>query len=324
MFIDEIKLHLKAGKGGDGVERWLHEKGKDRGGPSGGNGGKGGDVFALAVRDLGILASYRDVKVFEAGPGGDGMKNVWHGSGGEDREIKFPIGSRITNLTTGHVFELVEDGERIKLLTGGRGGLGNEHFKSSTNISPREFTLGVEGEESDFQIELELVVDYGLVGLPNAGKSSLLNTLTNAKAKIGAFPFTTLEPNLGDLYGLILGDIPGLIEGASLGKGLGHKFLRHIKRTKGLIHCISAEEVDPVATYKIVQNELELYHQDIMSKSEIILLTKTDLVSDEEKAMKIEELKTLHKPVYAVSIIDDDSIKQLKDFLTQSADKVQD
>jgi len=319
MFIDEIKLHLKAGKGGDGVERWLHEKGKDRGGPSGGNGGKGGDVFAVAVRDLGILSSYRDVKVFEAGPGGDGMKNVWHGSDGEDKEIKLPIGSRITNLTTGHVFELIEDDQKIKLLSGGRGGLGNEHFKSSTNISPREFTLGVEGEEADFQIELELVIDYGLIGLPNAGKSSLLNTLTNAKAKIGAFPFTTLEPNLGDLYGLILGDIPGLIEGASLGKGLGHKFLRHVKRTKGLIHCISAEESDPLATYNIIRRELEFYNKDIIDKPEIILLTKVDLVTHEEKEKKLSELKTLGKTVYAISIIDDELIKQFRDFLTQSS-----
>lgn len=317
MFIDEIKLHLKAGKGGDGVERWLHEKGKDKGGPSGGNGGKGGDVFALAVRDLGILSAYRDVKVFEAGPGGDGMKNVWHGSDGEDIEIKFPIGSRITNLTTGHIFELVEDGQRLKLLTGGRGGLGNEHFKSSTNVRPKEFTLGVEGEESDFHIELELVVDYGLIGLPNAGKSSLLNTITRARAKVGAFPFTTLEPNLGDLYGVIIGDIPGLIEGASMGKGLGHKFLRHIKRTKGIIHCISAEETDPLATYNVIRNELELYNKDIINKPEVILLTKTDMITPEEKDKKLAILKTLGKPTFAISIIDDESIKSLKDFLTQ-------
>ncbi len=321
MFIDEIKLHFKAGKGGDGVERWLHEKGKDRGGPSGGNGGKGGDVFAVAIRDLGILSAYRDVKVFEAGPGGDGAKNVWHGENGEDKEIKFPIGSRITNHTTGHVFELVEDGQRIKLLSGGRGGLGNEHFKSSTNVSPKEFTLGAEGEEADFFIELELVVDFGLVGLPNAGKSSLLNTLTRAKAKVGAFPFTTLEPNLGDLYGIILGDIPGLIEGASLGKGLGHKFLRHIKRTKGILHCVSSEEVDPIVTYNIVRNEIELYNKEIIKKEEIILLTKVDLITPEEMKKKLEKLKSLGKPVFALSIIDDELVKEFKDYLTQSVIK---
>ncbi len=317
MFIDEIKLHFKAGAGGDGVERWLHEKMRDRGGPSGGNGGKGGDVFAVAVRDLGILSKYRDVKVFEAGRGGDGAKNVWHGADGEDMEIKLPVGSRITNLTTRHIFELTEDGQRIKLLSGGRGGLGNEHFKSSTNVSPKEFTLGVEGEEADFQIELELVVDFGLVGLPNAGKSSLLNSITRARSKVGAFPFTTLEPNLGDLYGIIIGDIPGLIEGASMGKGLGHKFLRHIKRTKGIIHCISSEEADPLAVYNVVRKELELYNKDIINKPEIVLLTKTDLISNEEKEKRMKELKSLGKPTFSISIIDDEAIKNFKDYLTK-------
>lgn len=319
MFVDEITLHLKAGRGGDGVVRWRHEKGKEFGGPSGGNGGKGGDIYAIAVRDLGILSSYKHEKEFAAGRGDDGMKDTKQGEGGEDVEIKLPVGSILTNLESGHTFELGEEGQRIKLLSGGRGGRGNETFKSSTNQSPQESTPGEEGEEADFYIELELVVDYGIIGLPNAGKSSLLNALTRAKSKVGAFPFTTLEPSLGDLYGIILGDIPGLIEGASEGRGLGHKFLRHIKRTKGLIHAISAEEENPLEAYEIVRKELELYNKDIVSKPEIVLLTKVDLLSEEEIAAKLALLRTISTSVYPMSVIDDGLVKNFKDLLTQLA-----
>ena len=220
MFIDELTLFLKAGRGGDGVVRWRHEKGKEYSGPSGGNGGKGGDVYALAVRDIGILSAYRNVKLIEAGVGADGAKDLKQGKSGKDVEVKLPVGSRLTNLSTGHSLELLKDGERVLILQGGRGGLGNEHFKSSINVRPKESTPGVPGEEAEFKIELLLVADVGIIGLPNAGKSSLLNTLTKAHSKVGDFPFTTLEPALGSFYGYILADIPGLIEGASEGRGL--------------------------------------------------------------------------------------------------------
>lgn len=317
-FVDELTLHFKAGRGGDGVVRWRHEKGRDHGGPSGGNGGKGGDVYAVAVRDIGILSAYKNVKVFEAEDGEDGLKDLKQGGEGKDFQIKLPLGSRLTNITTGYSVDLMNVDEKVLLLKGGRGGLGNEHFKGSTNIRPKEFTYGEEGEEADFKIELLLIVDVGIIGLPNAGKSSLLNALTRANSKVGNFPFTTIEPSLGSFYGLILADIPGLIEGAAEGKGLGHKFLRHIERTKSLIHCISAEDPDPATSYKIVKKEIELYNEAINHKPEIIVLTKTDLVSAEELKEKIIMLKKINKNIQTVSIISDELLSQFKTFLTQN------
>ncbi|MEX0919376.1 MAG: GTPase ObgE [Parcubacteria group bacterium] len=318
MFIDEVTLHLKAGRGGDGVVRWRHEKGKDKGGPSGGNGGKGGDVYALAVRDIGALSAYRRVKEFSAKDGSAGAKDTKQGGEGKDIEIRLPVGSRLTNLVTGHSFELLQDGERILLLYGGRGGLGNEHFKGSTNVRPKQFTEGALGEEAEFQIELLLLVDVGLIGLPNAGKSSLLNAMTGARSKIGDFPFTTLEPSLGDYYGLIMADIPGLIEGAAQGKGLGHKFLRHIERTKTLVHCISAESEDLLEDYEVVRNELELYNKEIVEKSEVIVLTKVDMIDKADKTKKIKTLKTLGKKVFEMSVLDDKLVHAFGDYLSKT------
>ena len=312
MFIDELTLHLKAGRGGDGVVRWRHEKGKDPAGPSGGNGGKGGDVYAVAVRDIGILSAYRNVGGFEAGRGEDGAKNTKQGGMGRDVLIKLPVGSRLTNLVTGYSIELLTDTEKVLLLRGGRGGLGNEHFKGSINIRPKQSTPGVEGEEADFHIVLLLVVDIGIIGLPNAGKSSLLNALTSAQSRVGDFPFTTLEPALGDFYGLVMADIPGLIEGAAKGKGLGHKFLRHTERTKALVHCISSEVEDPLETYRVVRNELELYNKAMKKKQEVIVLTKVDLLTEKERDKKLELLRSVNSNVFPLSILDDESIKNFQ------------
>jgi len=317
-FVDEITFHAKAGKGGDGVVRWLHEKGKEYMGPSGGNGGKGGDVYVEGVRDIGILNSYRNIKLFEAEAGGDGDKKSMDGKTGEDLILKLPVGSIVTNLDTEQSVEILKEGERVLVLKGGRYGLGNEHFKGSTNQRPEMTTDGRVGEEADFHIELRLIVDAGFAGFPNAGKSSLLNILTNAKAKVANYQFTTLEPNLGDLYGFILADIPGLIEGASEGRGLGDKFLRHIARTKMVLHCISLENEDITLAYQTIRKELEAYSTELASKREIVVLTKTDLVDADTLASKITEAKKLNPDVFCVSIVNDEEIKQFKDDLVKT------
>lgn len=316
-FIDEVEFHVKAGKGGDGVVRWLHEKGKEFMGPAGGNGGRGGDVYVEAVRDISILVNYRNTKVIEAENGGNGNKKSMDGKNGDDLIIKLPIGSVVYNKDTQQSFELLKEGEKVQILKGGRYGLGNEHFKASTNQRPEQTTEGRNGEEGDFHVVLKLVVDAGFVGFPNAGKSSLLNALTNAKSKVAAYQFTTLEPSLGEMHKFILADIPGLIEGASDGKGLGDKFLRHIARTKMILHCISLENEDIATAYKTIRKELENYSEELGTKKEIILLTKTDLVDEKTLKTKIKEAKKLNKEVFAVSVLDDARIKTLKDDLVK-------
>lgn len=311
-FIDELKIHMKAGNGGRGVVSWLHEKGKEYGGPAGGDGGNGGSVVVRTVRDIAVLAKYRHEKEFRAENGEPGKNKNMHGGNGDDFEILLPIGSLVTNLKTQKTVELLKDGESAILLKGGRGGYGNEHFKGSKNVYPTEWTPGKPGEEAEFFIELRLVADAGLIGLPNAGKSSLLNELSNANAKVGSYQFTTLEPNLGDFYGYIIADIPGLIEGASEGKGLGHKFLRHIERTKVLLHCISLEDEDALAAYKIIREELKAHNPALLKKPEVIILTKTDLVSVADLIKKKKSLVKKCATVLSVSIVDDKSLKKLK------------
>lgn len=313
-FIDDLTFHIKAGNGGAGVVRWRHERGRELAGAAGGNGGNGGDVYVHAIRDLGILERYRHTKELESGKGEDGMRNSMHGKNGEDLVIDLPIGSIITDGRTKRQYNLVNDGEKILILKGGRGGLGNEHFKASTNVTPQESTPGKDGEEADFHIELELVADAGLVGLPNAGKSSLLNALTNAHAQVGSYAFTTLEPNLGALHGgFILADIPGLIEGASEGKGLGHKFLKHIKRTKRILHLISLENSAIIETYKTIREELKNFGQGLDEKEETIILTKTDVTDEKGVKSAIKKLEKFNKDILVITILDDEAIKKVSE-----------
>src|SRR3989344_4153192 len=317
-FVDEIQLHIIAGKGGDGVVRWRHEKGKPKSGPGGGNGGRGGDVRVIAVRDLGYLDTYRHVKNLCAEDGVDGESDGCEGKNGDVLIVKVPVGSIVTNLSTDEVIELNKEGEEKLILRGGRNGMGNEHFKNSRNVSPTESTLGTLGEESNFLIELRLIADIGLVGLPSAGKSSLLNALTNARSKVAEYHFTTLEPYLGVLgNGAVIADIPGIIEGANEGRGLGAKFLRHIERTHILAHIISCESGDTntiVKDYNTIRNELTKYGRGLSDKKEIIVLSKVDMIDDIKRNDIITKLTDeVGNTVIPVSVYDDVLIKKLHD-----------
>lgn len=318
--IDQATIQAQAGRGGDGVVRWLHLKGKEKAGPAGGDGGRGGDVVVLGVRDLAALAQYRFEKKFKAEKGGNGENNNKHGADGEDVILKVPVGSIVRTVATGESIEILSEGQREVIFKGGAGGFGNAHFKSSVNQNPMESREGKQGQGGDIQITLKLIADAGLIGYPNAGKSSLLNELTKARSKVGAYAFTTLEPNLGSFHGYVLADIPGLIEGSATGKGLGIKFLKHIERTSLLIHLVSAERDDVKEAYLAIRRELDEYSPALTQKPEIVLLTKADLLTGEgEVNSKIKALKEASAaPVFPISIIDTDSLKAFETELSRA------
>lgn len=315
-FIDELNIHATAGHGGAGVVRWLHLKGKDKAGPAGGDGGRGGDIVLEGVRDLSVLAQYRYSKKFRAENGESGGNKNCHGGDGESVVLKVPIGSVATLPTTGEVFEILKEGQREVLMRGGVGGYGNAHFKGAENQNPEHVTSGRAGAAGDVRISLKLIADAGLIGFPNAGKSSLLNSLTRAQSKVGAYPFTTLDPHLGELYGYVLADIPGLIEGASVGRGLGSRFLKHIERTGLLVHLVSAEQEDPIAAYRAIRAELSAFGRGLPEKPELIVLSKVDMLSPEEVERTRKALADASgSPVMALSIIDDVLLKEFSDTL---------
>ncbi|PIR58449.1 MAG: GTPase ObgE [Parcubacteria group bacterium CG10_big_fil_rev_8_21_14_0_10_35_15] len=313
MLIDDVQITVKAGKGGDGAMAF--NKIKMALGPTGASGGKGGDVYLEGVSNLSALTQFRYKKVLTAENGMNGKTQFNDGHNGDDLVLKIPIGTVVHNLTTNQELEVITIGQKLLIAKGGIGGKGNFKFRSSTNTSPTQFENGLSGEEYELRLELKLIADVGFIGLPNVGKSSLLNELTNAKSKIANYPFTTLDPNLGTYYELILADIPGLIEGASIGKGLGIKFLRHVERTKTLFHFISAESLDPAKDYQIIKNELAAYNKELLEKPEYIFLSKADLFDKKEITKKLGQLKKIGKKAIPISVIDDESIKLIEKIL---------
>lgn len=295
MFIDKVKIPVLAGKGGDGIVSFRHEKYVDKGGPDGGDGGDGGDIVMVASRNQDTLATFRYQKRLQADNGGNGGKRRKHGKRGQNLEVAVPVGTVITAGDGSVMADLTEDGQRVVVVRGGSGGFGNAHFTSSTRQAPRIVEKGEPGEEDEVVLELKMIADVGLVGLPNAGKSTLLARISNAKPEIANYPFTTLIPNLGVVdassTSLLVADIPGLIEGASQGKGLGDEFLRHVERTNVLLHLIDAYSDDIAASYRTIQQELTDYKPDLSKRPQVVVLTKVEGLDKEIVADIIRQLQ---------------------------------
>ena len=317
-FLDQVKIYVKAGNGGSGSPSFRREKFVEFGGPDGGDGGKGGSVILISERNLNTLIDYRYQQHFKAERGKDGSGKNKTGKGGEDLYLKVPLGTQVfeeDNKTL--IYDFKSQKEEFLVATGGKGGFGNTRFKSSTNRAPKKFTKGGHGEEFWIWLQLKTIADIGIIGLPNAGKSSLLASMTSANPKIANYKFTTINPNLGvasyDDKEVTLADIPGLIEGAHTGTGLGIKFLKHIERCKTLLHLIDITEDDLFNSYNQVRKELSKYSKDLVKKKEIVVLNKTDLIDEEEKKEKIKKLKNkLKKNIFLMSTMDKKSVSDIK------------
>ena len=306
-FFDEARIEVYAGDGGNGAATFRREKYIPKGGPSGGDGGRGGSVYAVADRNLNTLIDYRYTRSFRAERGENGGSRDCYGKGGDDITLRFPVGTVIKDLDSGElVADLDEDGKTVLIAQGGRGGLGNIHFKSSTNRAPRKKTMGQEGEYRNLHLELKVLADVGLLGMPNAGKSTFIRSVSAAKPKVADYPFTTLAPNLGvvrtsEARSFVIADIPGLIEGAAEGAGLGHQFLRHLQRTHLLLHLVDLApfdpEADPVADAKAIAEELRKYDEDLYNKPRWLVLNKLDLIPEEERAERVAAFLEAYGPV---------------------------
>lgn len=322
-FVDYVKIYVASGKGGKGSSHLHREKFIEKGGPDGGDGGRGGHVYLVGNKGLWTLFHLKFTKHAKAGHGGDGGSSRSTGSDGEDMFIPVPLGTVVRDKDTNEVlFEITEDNEKRIIAQGGKGGLGNWHFRSPTNQTPRYAQPGMSGEETDIVLELKVLADVGLVGFPNAGKSTLLSVLTSAKPKIADYPFTTLKPNLGivayrDFQSFVIADIPGIIEGAAEGKGLGHYFLRHIERNSTLLFLVPADAKDIKEEYDILLNELKKYNPEMLDKERFVVISKSDMLDEELKAEMNKDLQKSLKdvPFMFISSVAQQGLTELKDKL---------
>ena len=322
-FVDYVKINIYSGNGGKGSAHFRREKYITKGGPDGGDGGRGGHIIFVTDKSLWTLYHFKFKKHFKCGHGGDGSGSRSTGADGEDVIIRVPIGTVIKDFKTNNIIhETIEDGEEKIILKGGKGGLGNWNFRSSTNQAPRYAQPGIKGDEKQLVLELKLLADVGLVGFPNVGKSTLLKTLTSAKPKIGNYEFTTLKPNLGiveyrDFKSFVIADIPGIIEGASEGRGLGHYFLRHIERNSVLLFLLSSESDDVVKQYEVLLNELKKYNPELLDKQRLIAISKSDLL-DEKQTSKIKKNisnKIIDVPFEFISSVSNIGLIEIKDLM---------
>ncbi|MCB1898035.1 Obg family GTPase CgtA [Cognatazoarcus halotolerans] len=323
-FFDEARIDVIAGDGGNGMASFRREKFVPRGGPDGGDGGRGGSIYAVADRNINTLIDYRYTRTFHASNGEKGGSSDCYGKGGDDVVLRMPVGTVIRELESGELLaDLDEDGKQVLVARGGRGGLGNIHFKSSVNRAPRKRTLGEEGERRTLYLELKVLADVGLLGMPNAGKSTFIRAVSSARPKVADYPFTTLQPNLGvvrtdENRSFVIADVPGLIEGAADGAGLGHRFLRHLSRTHLLLHLVDLApldpEVDPVRDALAIADELRKYDTELYDKPRWLVLNKVDLIDEAERAQRIADFLAAYGEVerhFEISALNGDGCKAL-------------
>lgn len=328
MFLDKARIKILSGKGGNGMVAWRREKYVDKGGPAGGDGGKGGDVYLVATTDISTLLDFQHQSIFKAENGENGRGKSQHGHCGKDISIRVPLGTIVKDVSTGKIIaDLTEDGQIVLVAKGGRGGRGNARFATSQKRAPQFCEPGESGIERTLDLELKLIADVGLLGMPNAGKSTLISVISSAKPKIADYPFTTLVPNLGvvkkhDGDSYVVADIPGLIEGASEGTGLGHEFLRHVERCRFLLHIVDLSLENPMENYKKINEELAKHDTRLSEVYQILVLNKIDAISEEDKVKYLNEFKSVANDIFLISAATKQGLNELLNFMSVKVDEI--